>query len=327
MNTHVWQWLLDSDEPWTRYRTMVDLFDRRETDPEVQAARGEMLAHPLVKSLIEYGVSWPGYGLKRHNDARHPIFAIATLADFGLVTEDPGMENIVSALMSHQAEEGPFQTKLFLYKRFAGVEGEHWAWMMCDAPTILYALISLGLGENAAVQRASHHLISQLREVGWPCAAGDPMGPGFKGPGKRGDPCPYANLISLKAITLLPSKLMNDTARMGAEILLRHWEHDYDRKLYLFGVGTDYRKLKYPFVWYDVLHVAEVLSRFPFLHSDSRLQELVSAITEQADEDGLYTAKSMYMAWKGWSFADKKSPSPWLTFLVERIKHRMSIAA
>ena len=158
-------------------------------------------------------------------------------------------------------------------------------------------------------------------------AAGDPMGPGFKGPGRRGDPCPYANLITLKAISMLPSELTSDTAKTGTEILLRHWEHHYDRKLYLFNVGTDYRKLKYPYVWYDILHVAEVLSRFPFLHSDARFQELVSAITEQADEEGRYTAKSMYMAWKGWSFADKKNPSPWLTFLVERIKHRMRITA
>jgi hypothetical protein len=31
----------------------------------------------------------------------------------------------------------------------------------------------------------------------------------------------------------------------------------------------------------------------------------------------------MYVAWKGWSFADKKTPSPWLTFLVRRIQKRV----
>jgi hypothetical protein len=31
----------------------------------------------------------------------------------------------------------------------------------------------------------------------------------------------------------------------------------------------------------------------------------------------------MYMSWKGWSFADKKSPSPWLTFLVLRLLKRV----
>jgi len=32
--TDVIRWLLDSDEPWTRYRTLVDLLDRPEGDPE-----------------------------------------------------------------------------------------------------------------------------------------------------------------------------------------------------------------------------------------------------------------------------------------------------
>jgi len=76
-------------------------------------------------------------------------------------------------------------------------------------------------------------------------------------------------------------------------------------------------------VWYDVLHVVDTLSRFPFLQGDSQLREMVDTITAQADEQGLYTASSMYRAWKGWSFADKKSPSAWLTFLVLRIVKRI----
>ena len=111
--------------------------------------------------------------------------------------------------------------------------------------------------------------------------------------------------------------------RAGAEILLWHWEHQAERKLYLFGIGTDYRKLKYPFVWYNVLHVCDVLSQFSFIRTDPRLIEMVEAITVQGDAMGRYTAASMYRAWKEWSFADRKQPSPWLTFLVSRIQGRM----
>ena len=50
---------------------------------------------------------------------------------------------------------------------------------------------------------------------------------------------------------------------------------------------------------------------------------MLDAITAQAGEEGRYTASSMYRAWKGWSFADKKNPSPWLTFLVMRILKRV----
>jgi hypothetical protein len=69
--------------------------------------------------------------------------------------------------------------------------------------------------------------------------------------------------------------------------------------------------------------VADVLSRFPFVHADPRFREMVETITAQADQMGRYTASSMYRAWKGWSFADKKHPSPLLTFLALRITRRI----
>jgi hypothetical protein len=107
-------------------------------------------------------------------------------------------------------------------------------------------------------------------------------------------------------------------------MLLWHWEHQAGRKLYLFGIGTDFRRLKYPFVWYDISHIVDVLSRFPLVHADPRFRAMLAAVTVQADETGRYTASSMYRAWQGWSFADKKRPSPWLTFLVWRILKRSS---
>jgi hypothetical protein len=50
---------------------------------------------------------------------------------------------------------------------------------------------------------------------------------------------------------------------------------------------------------------------------------MVRAIGDQAGEQARYTATLMYRAWKGWSFADKKQPSPWLTFLIRRIQKRI----
>ena len=157
---------------------------------------------------------------------------------------------------------------------------------------------------------------------GWHCAAAPELGK-FKGPGRREDPCPIVNVYALKALAQVPELLDSPAARTGAEMLLWHWEHQGERKLFLFGIGTDFRKLKYPFVWYDILHVTDVLSRFPFVHADPRFREMVEAILAQADENGRYTAASMYRAWKGWSFADKKNPSPWLTLLVRRVQKRM----
>jgi hypothetical protein len=315
------QWLLKSDEPWTRYHTLIDLLGRPGDDAEVQAARAEMVAHPQVQAMMAGAATWPGGPIKRHNDAGHAIYKLGTLADFGLCADDPGMSPIVEAVLAHQSFEGAFQSILNVAPSFGGTGEDTWSWMVCDAPTLLYVLLAFGLGDDERVQKAVDHLVGSVADNGWRCRVAPELGK-FRGPGRKDDPCPIANVYALKALAQVPDLLDSSAAHAGAEMLLGHWEHQTERKMYLFGIGGDFRKLKYPFVWYDILHVTDVLSRFPFVRTDSRFCEMVATITAQADEGGRYTAASMYKAWKGWSFADKKTPSPWLTFLALRIQKR-----
>ena len=91
----------------------------------------------------------------------------------------------------------------------------------------------------------------------------------------------------------------------------------------MFYMGTDFRKLKAPFVWYDILHVLDVLSQLSWLRNDSRLKEMSDIIKSKADNEGKYTPESEWKAWKGWDFGQKKQPSRWLTFLVLRILGRI----
>ncbi len=315
-------WLLDPAEPWTRYRTLVDLLGRPEEDPEVQSARAEMLVHTRVCELIEVAVSWPGYPLKRHNDAKHPLHTLTVLVDFGLTVGDPGMGIVIEKILARQAEDGAFQILTNIHPRYGGSGEDQLHWSLCDAPVVLHALLAYGLGEDPRVKRAVDHLLGAVYENGWRCATAS----GFRGPGRKTDPCPIVNVYALKALSLVPELLDCPAARTGAEMLLGQWERQTERKLYLFGIGTDFRKLKYPFVWYDILHVVDVLGRFPHIHADPRFQEMVATITDQADEGGRYTASSMYRAWKGWSFADKKSSSPWLSYLVLRNARGKTIA-
>lgn len=328
-------WLLQSDEPWTRLRTRIDLLGQDEDGPAVSAEREAMLADARIEELIATAVSWPGYALKRHNDARHPLYAISTLADFGLNRAHPAIQQLAENIMGRQDEGGAFLTRLRLYRQFGGLDGEYDAWMLCDWPTLLYALIAFGCSADPRVRDSVEHLRLLCQESGWSCGASPMLGT-FKGPGRRDAPCPMANVYALKALSMLPAYVDSPESRAGCETLLAHWDEFAraraareteaafnPRKLYLFGVGSDFRKLKYPFVWYDLLHVADVLSRFPFTRDDPRLAQMVAAILQQADENGRFRAGSMYRAWSGWSFADKKRPSPWLTFLVWRIRQRV----
>jgi hypothetical protein len=83
----------------------------------------------------------------------------------------------------------------------------------------------------------------------------------------------------------------------------------------MFFMGTDFSKLKAPLVWYDLLHVAGVLSRFPWVHGDPRFQSMLDAIRAKAGPDARFTPESVWTAWKDWDFGQKEVPSPWLTLL------------
>lgn len=371
MPPEVLDWLLSSDEPWTRYRTLVDLLDRPESDPEAAAARAAILAHPQVQKLITAAATWPGGPIKRHNDASHALHKLCVLADMGVRANDPGMPEVVQAAMSHVSNEGALLSLLNIAPAFGGTGQDTWTWMMCDTPALLYALLLFHEGVDAtppfshsaplaeppwagdmlsgatsstlppALANAANYLASLAFDNGWHCTGAPEVGK-FRGPGRRTDPCPIANVLALKALARVPALYPAAGIRAGAEMLLAHWGHSQvarglqtrsgsettlaTAKPYLFGCGSDYRKLKYPFVWYDILHVLEALSPYPFVHSDPRYRSLLAAVRALADDAGRYTAGAMYMPWKGWPFADKKRPSPWLTFLVHRVERRSGAA-
>ena len=314
------RWLLEG-LPWVEYRTRVDVLGESESAPAVRSARERMLAHPQLRSLLDEVSRWPWPSLKRHNDAAHPVHKLVFLADLGLRAGDAEADAIAVRLLEQAAPEGAFQVVVNVHPRYGGTGTDQWAWALCDAPSILYALARMGFQGDSRVQGAARHLAGLLRENGWPCAVSASMGK-FRGPGRKGDPCPYATLVCLKALAELPGWRESDACRIGAEALLRLWETRKARKPYLFGMGTDFAKLKAPLIWYDILHLLEVLTRFAWLRDDPRLQEMLARVEAKADDQGRFTPESVYRAWSDWDFGQKREPSPGLTLLAARTLRR-----
>jgi len=314
------EWLLEGPA-WVQYRTRLDLLNQAEDEPPVLAARQAMLADPQVQGLLAALAEWPGSVLKRHNDAGHLLHKLAFVADLGLRADDPGVPQVLERVLDHRSSEGPFQVLVNIPVRFGGTGEDQWSWMLCDAPLLIYALAKLGLAEDQPVQDAIGHLAGRMRENGWPCAASPELGK-FRGPGRKADPCPYANLVMLRALSQMPQWRDADVARTGAETLLTLWDQRMERRPYLFAMGTDFAKLKAPLIWYDVLHVLDVLTQFPWLREDPRLQEMVRIVPAKADEQGRFTPESVWRAWKDWGFGQKRAPSRWLTLLTQRALKR-----
>jgi hypothetical protein len=314
-------WLLEG-EPYIAYRTRLDLLGQPEDDPSVQAARQGMLADPKIQTIIKELSVWPWNVISSHKSAGQAFHKLTFLVDLGIRADDPGMEAIIGPILEHQAEEGPFQLPINVPTHFGGTGTDQWAWALCDTPLLLYALAKMGLQLEPAVQKAAGYLSELVRENGWPCAVSKELGK-FRGPGRKEDSCPFATLAMLKAFAAMDEGRDSPACRTGAESLLRLWSVSAIEHPYIFYMGKDFRKLKVPFVWYDLMHVLEVLTRFPWLEDDPRLREMVNLLKDKSDGEGRFTLESVWLAWKDWEYGQKKVPSRWLTFLAWRIIGRL----
>ena len=92
---------------------------------------------------------------------------------------------------------------------------------------------------------------------------------------------------------------------------------------YIFYMSTDFRKLKAPFIWYDLLHVFDVLTRFAWLRKDARLLDMRATLRDKGDDTGRFTSESIWTPFKDWEFGQKKAPSRWLTLLAWRAMRRL----
>lgn len=318
----IWPALINASDPWDRYRGLTDLYGYDETHEAVAAARSAMIAHPLVQSLILELQTWPGVVLSSHKSASQHYHKLAFLADLGLTREDPGIPEILDRVLSHITEEGLVTLPMVIPTHYGGSGQETWGWALCDAPTSLYALIKMGYKEDPRILKGRDYLVSLARDNGWPCKVSKELGT-FRGPGRKEDPCPYVNLIILKCLALYDDTSCREAARTGIETLLDLWANSRTKHPYIFYMGSDFRKLKLPFIWYDILHVLEVLSQFEVAVRDERFAEMLSIVLDKADGEGFYKPESVWQPWKEWDFGQKKKPSLWMSFVIQRILKRV----
>lgn len=343
-------WLMKGPA-FVRYRALEDLLPEVVTVNDADALRAELTEEPLVAGLIDEVNAWEDQPpLKNHNNAAHPLHKLVFLAEIGVPAAR--LQPALEAVLAHQSPDGPFQVRSSLPRAFGGDGRERWTWFATDAPLTSYALVKLNLGDDDRVRRSVDYILSRQDDYGSPCYADPTHGPEFNGPGKRGEPCPYATLITLRLFSALPELRESAAADRLIDCLLKHWsERRTGRKHYLFGIGTAFGRPKAPRIWYDIVHFADVLSRFPRCRYETAFAELLDHLRSKLDRDGRVKAESVWLNWNpdgrsskqpqgdqefpagqvvgddqvnwsGWEFVQKRRPSRWLTLLVWTILKR-----
>lgn len=321
MNNKIIDWLLES-EPWTEYRTRIDLLQHSASDNEVIKAKEKLLKHQNIKNLISEFSQWNSAVLSSHKNAGLLMHKLVFLADIGFNHSDEKIPQIISKIFEYTSEDGVFQSLMNIPTHFGGTGKDQLAWVLCDAPLIVYALAKMGLQNDENVLKAKNFLMNLHSENGFRCKGSKEIGK-FRGPGKKEDPCPYSTLIMLKLLNLFEEDKNSEPAKISAETLLNLWEKSKQLHPYMFYMGTDFKKLKAPLIWYDILNLADTLSNFDFIRNDKIFAEIIETINNKANAEGKFTPESEWKAWKGWDFGQKKIPSSWLTFLIYRINSRV----
>ena len=303
-------YLEQSNEPWIRYN--LKRIQNKENSQEFK----ELTQDPKIQKLIDECVSWPDPPLKRHNEASHPIHKIELLADFGLDIRDDWIKAISNLIIEHRSEEGFFQSKIEIPERWGGKGNGEIMWLLCDTPILIYVLQKFGI-VNEYIREAARMLVWVSENNGWRCKGSNPK---FRGPGKKEDFCPYANLITLKALSLSQYK-DTEAVHNGIDSHILHWENR--NRIYMFGIGATFMKLKYPNVWYDILHLVDVLSMYSYAREYDEFWGMWELIKEKQQPGGGFVPESVWKAWSGWSFGQKKEPSPWMTLKILEIAERL----
>ncbi len=306
--------------PWITYNLYKNILTKSKDEDVLLKIKKAMINSELIQESINIAKMWEDSILKRHNDATHPIHYLEIITEFGLNQNDPDVLKICQLIFAHQTNDGAFQTKILVPKQFKGSGEASWDWMTCDIPILIYFLSTMGFQDDLRVKKAIKHLVGLIQDNGLRCYSSIPK---FRGPGRKEDHCPYANLLALKVLAnFLDSKYIQDACSNAIQAQLDFWKNRTERKIYLFGIGTDFKKLKYPNIYYNIVHVLDVLSLFKEARESNYFQEMLTIVNNKQNEDGSFIAESVWRAFKNYDFGQKKYSSPTLTYKITEINNR-----
>lgn len=312
------KWLLES-EAYIQYATKINILKRDKKD--LESLKSEVLSDSRIKKYLDDISDFNGMSLTNHKNPELPIHKLIFLLELGLDTEVTQVNLAIKQILFNKGEDGLYRCITNIPKHFGGTGKDALTWCLCDAPLMLYALLKAGISYENHVKPGADYIADLHRVNGFPCAASKELGK-FRGPGRKEDCCPYATLITLKLFTMIPEYKNSKISEKAVLTLLDLWENSREKHPYIFYMGTDFRKLKAPTLWYDIVSMAECLSHYEFARQDKRFHEMLDIIESKANSNYQFIPESVYQKCKEWDFGQKKQPSPWLTYLCFRILER-----
>ena len=316
-------WLLASGEPYAVWATLTGVLDRAHDDAEVSTAHDDVVADQGVRGLVD---ELPAWDSEDDEEAGHhsPAFLpnrLNLLADMGVGAGDfERVDHVLDRMLELQDSRGRFRPSGPEVGRPKPQTGS----LLCDTNVVTDVLIRFGRRDDPAVRRALERMAADLASTpqgrAWQCVPEQRTL--FRMPGRGGDVCPQVTLEGLRAFSHLEPEQRPARIAEAARTPLEIWRRRADERPYGFGHGYQFKSIKWPNFWYDVLWVLETVGRYPEIWRGPRARsEDRRSVTELAacliaynfDPDGTVTPRRVYRGFEDFSFGQKRYPSPFAT--------------
>jgi hypothetical protein len=275
------EFLLRSNEPLIRYRTLVELADAPETESRVREARAAIPDGPIVRALL---TDVPG---------RHPYskwiglhWRMASLMDLGLPGDLPqaraAAERVLTWITGRSEPPRPKKVPVIrgLSRQCASIEGN-----------ALAVAVHFGLADQPRTRLLADELLDwQWPDGGWNCdrhettthASANESFPAFRGLAA------FGRTTDDRAL----AEIVRERVDRAAEFFLRHrvaWSERSGRPMHPAAV-----ELHYPPYWhYDVLAGLRALAESGHL-ADPRTSDALDLLESRRRDDGTWAADAAH---------------------------------
>ena len=312
-------WLLESDNPSVRYFTLRDIQNRDEDDPQVLAARTEIMESIPVKTILK--TQKPEGYWENEDDLYQPKYTATTnqlliLAEVG-AQRIPEIEKAIEHVFRFQRNSGHFLTTLpkTVKGRDSIVKDG-----CCYDGNILHYLNHFGYLEDPRTRRLLEFTYDYYdrENKGWKCRA-YPIDPSrvfsvncFMGATKV-----------LKAFSTISapkrSPKMNQIIEFEVEKILENKVYRYLRNP--DGSRKDkagWKRFGFPlFYQADLLEVLDTLTRLGV--RDERMRDAIEEVLNAQQPDGRWLLKNTYNGKMWTNIEEKHKPSKWITLRAMRV--------
>ena len=178
-------------EDWLKYAIQINLL--HSTKEENAGLLKFALQDEKIRQALWDVASFHETLVTSHKNPMLPIQRLLFLLGLGFDADIPEIRMAIDEILAHRDGNGVYQSMTNVAKHFGGTGKDTLSWCLCDAPSLLLALLKAGVDYEKHIKRGVDYLVSLCRDNGFPCAVSPELGK-IPRAGQKGRLLPIRNL-------------------------------------------------------------------------------------------------------------------------------------